>query len=127
MPSVEETWITLWWECWVFAFILAISEVNAFLALWYFVFSGGSIEGCPKFFGIPSPIGLAANQQPLVASEGAGDCGTSPRRPDSQAYRHPTACLEVVRWSVDMRCVAEVPAVLLLNEVQKKNKNLLRM
>ncbi len=35
------------WECPVFAIILAVLEVNAFLALLYFGFSGGSIEGCP--------------------------------------------------------------------------------
>jgi hypothetical protein len=47
MPSVEESWITKRWECRVFAFILAISKVNVFLALRYFVFGGGSIKGCP--------------------------------------------------------------------------------
>jgi hypothetical protein len=46
-PSLEESWNTLRWECRVFAFILAVSEVNAFLALRYFGFGGGSIEGCP--------------------------------------------------------------------------------
>ncbi len=47
LPSVEETWITKWWECRVFEFILGILEVNAFLVLRHFVFGGGSIEGCP--------------------------------------------------------------------------------
>jgi len=46
-PSLEESWTTKRWECRVFAFILAVSEVNAFLALRYFVFGGGNIEGCP--------------------------------------------------------------------------------
>ena len=47
MPSVEESWVTKRSECRVLAFILAILEVNAFLALRHFVFGGGSIEGCP--------------------------------------------------------------------------------
>ena len=33
LPSIEDTWVTDRWECRVFAFILAISEVNAFLIL----------------------------------------------------------------------------------------------
>ena len=33
LPPIEDTWVTDWWECQVFAFILAISEVNEFLIL----------------------------------------------------------------------------------------------
>ena len=36
LPSIEYTWVTDWWEFQVFDFILAISEVNAFLILHYF-------------------------------------------------------------------------------------------
>ena len=36
-PAVEESWITKRWECRVFSFLLAVSEINAFLALRYFV------------------------------------------------------------------------------------------
>ena len=36
LPSIEETWVTCHWENRVFAFILALSEVNAFLAFRYF-------------------------------------------------------------------------------------------
>ena len=31
LPSIEDTWLTYWWEFRLFAFILAISDVNAFL------------------------------------------------------------------------------------------------
>ena len=48
LPLIEDSWITQRWEIWVFSFILAISEVNAFLALWYFTFANGSIPGCPS-------------------------------------------------------------------------------
>lgn len=37
--SIEETWLTHRWENRVFAFLLAISEVNAFLAFKYFIWS----------------------------------------------------------------------------------------
>jgi hypothetical protein len=35
LPSLEDTWVTQRWELRVFAFILAISEVNAYLAIRY--------------------------------------------------------------------------------------------
>ena len=47
LPSIEDTWFTHRWECRVFSFILAITEINAFLALRYFVFANNTIEGCP--------------------------------------------------------------------------------
>ena len=47
LPSIEDTWVTYRWDCWVFAFILAISEVNAFLIIRYFVYCGLPREGMP--------------------------------------------------------------------------------
>jgi hypothetical protein len=47
MPSIEDSWVTMRWEVWVFAFLLAITEVNDFLALRFFTFWNGEIEGCP--------------------------------------------------------------------------------
>ena len=38
LPSIEDTWMTDRGECQVFAFILAISEVNGFFILCYFVY-----------------------------------------------------------------------------------------
>jgi len=35
-PCLEKSWRTIKWECRVFSFILAISEVNAWLAMKYF-------------------------------------------------------------------------------------------
>ena len=40
LPSIEDIRMTDRWECHVFAFILAILEVNAFLILRYFVYYG---------------------------------------------------------------------------------------
>ena len=48
LPLVEDAWETKRWECRVFSFILAITEVNAFLALRYFVFGNDMIKGCPN-------------------------------------------------------------------------------
>ena len=38
LPSIEDTWMTDWWECQVFAFILNISEGNEFMIIHYFVY-----------------------------------------------------------------------------------------
>jgi len=48
LPSVEDSWTTQRWEVRVFSLILAISKVNAFLALRYFTFAKGTIAGCPS-------------------------------------------------------------------------------
>ena len=40
LPSIEDTWLTTRWELRVLAFVLALCEVNSYLALKYFVFAG---------------------------------------------------------------------------------------
>ena len=55
LTSIEDTCVTYQWECRVFDFILAISEVNEFLILRYFVYCWLLREGMPAlldFFGI---------------------------------------------------------------------------
>ena len=47
LPSIEDTWMTNRWDCQVFALILAILEVNAFLILRYFVYCGLRWEVIP--------------------------------------------------------------------------------
>ena len=47
LPSIEDTWVTDWWECRVFDFILDISDANAFLILGYFVYCRLRWEGMP--------------------------------------------------------------------------------
>ena len=37
VPSIETTWVTSRWACRVFAFIIALCEVNTFLAFRYFI------------------------------------------------------------------------------------------
>ena len=45
LPLTEDTWMTYCWECRIFAFNLAISEVNEFLILHYVVYCGLCQEG----------------------------------------------------------------------------------
>ena len=47
LPSIEDIWMTDWWECRLFAFILDILEVTAFLIICYFVYCGLCQEGMP--------------------------------------------------------------------------------
>ena len=47
LSSIEDTRMTDWWECQVFAFILAISALNVFLILRYFVYYRLRQEGMP--------------------------------------------------------------------------------
>jgi hypothetical protein len=47
LPSIKDTWRTTRWEIRVFAFIIAISEVNAFLAIRFFCFANGTLPGMP--------------------------------------------------------------------------------
>ena len=37
LPSLEDTWVTQRWEIQVFAFLLAVTEVNTYLAMRHFV------------------------------------------------------------------------------------------
>ncbi|KAG7350891.1 transposase IS4 [Nitzschia inconspicua] len=60
--SLEETWVTHRWENRAFAFILAITEVNAYLAMRYFVWRCGDKSFTvqqhvvtPKIYDAPSP------------------------------------------------------------------------
>ena len=45
--SIEDLWKMTQWENWVFAFILAVCEVNVYLFFRYFVYADGSIDGLP--------------------------------------------------------------------------------
>ena len=48
LPSLEDTWVTQRWEIRVFAFLLAITEVNTYLACKYFVWTG-LLDQVPTF------------------------------------------------------------------------------
>ena len=47
LPSIEDSWNMMSLEIRVFLFVLAITKVNAFLALRYFTSAKGLIEWCP--------------------------------------------------------------------------------
>ena len=49
LPSIEETWTTHRWATRVFAFILAVVEVNCYLAFRYFVWGGEERKSLNEF------------------------------------------------------------------------------
>jgi len=48
-PALEETWITQRWAIRVFTFLLAITEVNTYLVLKFFIFVGTLSTALPKY------------------------------------------------------------------------------
>ena len=52
LKSIDDKWVTDQWEFQVFAFILAISEVNEFLIPRYFVYCGLRWEGMPTLLDL---------------------------------------------------------------------------
>jgi hypothetical protein len=79
LPSVEDSWTTQQWEIQVFLFVLAISEVNAFLALRYFTFAKGTIPGCPTLIVFCRQLAwqLIRNSWIVSAESAAGMEGVS--------------------------------------------------
>ena len=69
LPSVEDTWVTKRWECRVFSFILAITEINAFLALRYFVFGNDTIKGCPTLLVFRRRLAWQLINNPWIRQE----------------------------------------------------------
>jgi hypothetical protein len=69
LPSLEDTWMTKRWECRFFSFILAILEINAFLALRYFVFGKDTIEGCPILLVFRRRLGWQMINNPWLRQE----------------------------------------------------------
>ena len=49
LPSIEDTWVTQRWENRVFAFLLAISEVNLYLTLKHFCYTNNYSANFPKY------------------------------------------------------------------------------
>jgi hypothetical protein len=53
----------------VFLFVLAISEVNAFLALRYFTFAKGTIPGCPTLIVVHRQLAWQLVRNIWIVSE----------------------------------------------------------
>ena len=78
VPSLEQTWTTHRWANRVFAFLLALSEVNSYLALRYFVWKG---EEKMQFMEFPSKLGWELiNNQYLDEEEDNGERKSKRRR-----------------------------------------------
>ena len=63
LPSIEDRWVTDWWECRVFAFILAISEVNAFFDSTLLFLLWVTLGGVAYATVVSSEVGMATFQQ----------------------------------------------------------------
>ncbi len=88
-PAVEESWVTQRWECRVFSFILAISEINSFLALRYFEYGNNTIEGCPLlivFCHLSTTLGRAGRRRRLLI-EALRPRFTSSSEPPKHAWK----------------------------------------
>ena len=69
LPSIEDSWKTQRWETRVFSFILAITEVNAFLCLRYFTFGKGTLPGCPTLLAFRRRLAWQMIKNSWIMSE----------------------------------------------------------
>lgn len=95
-PAVEESWVTQRWECRVFAFILAISEINAFLALRYFEYGNNTIEGCPLLIVFRRRLAWQLINNPWTRREEEEATNRGPQAPIHQLIRAPK---KARKWS----------------------------
>ena len=82
--SIKETWQTHWWANCVFAFLLAISEVNAFLALRSFIWYKTDKK---KLLHFSRPLALA-----LINNEWHGDKTEESPRTRKRQTTHSLSC-----------------------------------
>ena len=90
VPSLEETWLTLRWVIRVFTFILAVTEVNVYLVLKFFVFVGdkaGDLEKYLEFRRLLAwmfidnpymPLSEEPSDDPFLAGARCHDIGSAP-------------------------------------------------
>ena len=95
-PAVEDSWLTHRWECRVFSFLLALSEINAFLALRYFVFGNNTIEGCPLLIVFRRRLAWQLINDPWLRQEEQEAAARAPPAPIHQLI---TAAAHARKWS----------------------------
>ncbi len=83
LPSWEDTWVTQRWECRVFSFIIAVAEVNAYLAVRYLL-------GCaemPMLLNFHQKLGwqLILTELHAISMEAIHIMCTAPHTPASTA------------------------------------------
>ena len=73
LPLIEDTWLTQRWEVrvFVFTFILAVSEVNLFLVVRWFVY-GNSKEATPKLLTFRRQLAWQLINNPLLSAAAIG-------------------------------------------------------
>jgi hypothetical protein len=88
-PAVEDSWLTQRWECRVFSFLLALSEINTFLALRYFVFGNNTIEGCPLLIVFRHRLAWQLINNPWLHQEEQEAAARAPPAPIHQLITAP--------------------------------------
>ena len=58
-PSIEETWVTHRWQVCVFSFLLAILEINMFLAYQHFIWRPMNVVKIPTIHGFQCKLAMA--------------------------------------------------------------------
>ncbi len=66
MPSLEDTWRTEHWPVKVFTFLLAVTEINIYLALKYFVWEKSDV---PKLLDFQHTLGWELIYNPMLVDE----------------------------------------------------------
>jgi hypothetical protein len=126
LPSIEDSWITHRGEICVFSFLLALTEVNAFLCLRYFTFAKGTIAGCPTLQTFWHRLAWQMINNTWIQSEEqrAHEVGIALVH---QLMTVPPPCKCFLKSSVDLYCSVEAPSVHVQALVWKKDQNLLCM
>ena len=73
-PSFEETWKTHRWPCRVFAFLLAVTEVNIYHSFRYFVWKQ-SVEECESLHTFRKRLALALINNHYIQGETVKESG----------------------------------------------------
>ena len=106
VPAIEEVWGTHRWANRVFAFLLAVTEVNCYLAFRYFVWKGEDKMTLQEFRG---KLGWALIDNDYLSSDTTGSVEERKKRKvvDHQLERAPTFAkrFECGQW--DLTCKSE--------------------
>ena len=85
-PSIEETWTTHRWPVRVFSFILAISEVNCWLAFRYFVWRPLKVAKVPTVHNFRRKLSMALINNRWIVEEESRSVSKRKRGEDTHAF-----------------------------------------
>lgn len=79
-PSIEETWVTHRWPLRVFSFLLAISEINVFLAYRHFVWRPLKVHKIPTIHNFRRNLAMALINNQWIVEEDRAGCADKRKR-----------------------------------------------